>query len=168
MKQQHFCRVSVLINVLSDDKVEMNNLLGVVPLSMSGTWKFSGRLLDYSYDPKSHFCSYKIRRIEELGKFNNTLLAAVDSKCNITFVLSVIQGCVLADTIVLFSTWTKVSAYVVCLWRNKTKIKRQKAIYCHEWLLPSANMNALLKLVKTGKCCKVNIYRVKIHFLSTR
>lgn len=44
------------------------------------------------------FCSYKIRRIEELGKFNNTLLAAVDSKCNITFVLSVIQGLVLADT----------------------------------------------------------------------
>lgn len=49
------------------------------------------------------FCSYKIRRIEELGRFNNTLLAAVDSKCNIRFVLSVIQD-VLADTIVLFST----------------------------------------------------------------
>lgn len=53
------------------------------------------------------FCSYKIRRIEELGKFNNTLLAAVDSKCNIRFVLSVIQGRVLADTIVLFSTEQK-------------------------------------------------------------
>lgn len=53
---------------------------------------------------KITFCSYKIGRIEELGKFNNTLLAAVDSKCNIRFVLSVIQGCVLADTIVLFST----------------------------------------------------------------
>lgn len=66
---------------------------------------FFGRLLDYPYDPKNlFFCSYKIRRIEELGKFNNTLLAAVDSKCNIRFVLSVIQGRVLADTTVLFST----------------------------------------------------------------
>lgn len=167
MKQQHFCRVSVFINVLSYDKVEMNNSLR----SFHQAWvkrDFFGRLLDYPYDPKNlFFCSYKIRRIEELGRFNNTLLAAVDSKCNIRFVLSVIQD-VLADTIVLFSTWTKVSACIVCLWKNKTKIKKQKAIYCHEWLLPSANMNALLKLVKTGKCCKVNIYRVKIHFLSTR
>lgn len=28
MKQQHFCRVSVFINVLNYDKVEMNNPLG--------------------------------------------------------------------------------------------------------------------------------------------
>lgn len=135
---------------------------------MSGTWHFLAGYWTILMILKIIFCSSKIRRIEELGKFNNTLLAAVDSKCNIRFVLSVIQGRVLADTIVLFSTWTKVSACIVCLWKNKTKIKRQKAIYCHEWLLPSANMNALLKLVKTGKCCKVNIYRVKIHFLSTR
>lgn len=64
----------------------------------------SGRSLDYPYDPKNHSGSYKIRRIEEQGKFNNTLLAAVESKCNIRFVLSVVQGRALSDTTVLFFT----------------------------------------------------------------
>lgn len=48
--------------------------------------------------------SYKIGRIEELGKFYNNVLAAVDRKCNIRFVLSVVQEYVLSDANVFSST----------------------------------------------------------------
>lgn len=44
------------------------------------------------------FSSYKIGRIEELGNFYNNVLAAVDRKCNIRFVLSVVQEYVLSDS----------------------------------------------------------------------
>lgn len=50
-----------------------------------------------------------IGRIEELGKFYNNVLAAVDRKCNIRFVLSVVQEYVLSDSNVFFSTQTQVS-----------------------------------------------------------
>lgn len=49
------------------------------------------------------FSSYKIGRIE-LGNFYNNVLAAVDRKCNIRFVLSVVQEYVLSDSNVFFST----------------------------------------------------------------
>lgn len=95
--------MSAFTNVLDYDKVEMNTLWKD---STEHEWNmtFLAGYWTILMIIKITFCSYKIRRIEELGKFNNTLLAAVDSKCNIRFVLSVIQGCVLADTIVLFST----------------------------------------------------------------
>lgn len=65
------------------------------------------------------FLSYKIGRIQELGKFYNNILAAVDSKCNIRFVLSVVQEYVLSDSTVFFSTWTQVSTYWLSLgWQN--------------------------------------------------
>lgn len=54
-------------------------------------------------DPK-FLSSYKIGRIEELVKFYNNVLAAVDRKCNIRFVLSVVQEYVLSDSNVFFST----------------------------------------------------------------
>lgn len=51
MKRQHFCRVSVFINVFNYDKVKMNNH------STEHEWNMAifGRLLDYPYDPKNHF-----------------------------------------------------------------------------------------------------------------
>lgn len=51
MKRQHFCRVSVFINVFNYGKVKMNNH------STEHEWNmaFFGRLLDYPYDPKNHF-----------------------------------------------------------------------------------------------------------------
>lgn len=55
----------------------------------------------------------------------NNVLAAVDSKCNIRFVLSVVQEYVVSDSTVFFSTCTQVSTYGLS--RNDKCIKRQEA-----------------------------------------